>query len=63
MTETVELAFMRSTDLFAELVAIQRRLTFVSELLKLNQTTADRNVWYAEYSGDKNRIDYSSPAI
>lgn len=50
VSEAVERAFTRSTDLFAELVAVQRRLTFVSELLKLNQTIADRNVWDAEYS-------------
>ena len=50
MNEAVELAFTRATDLFAELVAIQRRLTFASELSKQSQTISDRDVWDAEYS-------------
>ena len=49
LSEVTELAFERATGLYAELVAVQRRISFVSDLLKINQTITDRQVWDAEY--------------
>ena len=54
LSENVDLAFARSTEIFAELVAIQKRLTFIANLLTLNQTIADRMVWEDEYCRVKN---------
>ena len=54
LSENVDLAFARSKVIFAKYVAVQKRLTFVSNLLKLNQTIADRIVWEDEYCRVKN---------